>query len=99
MFRREGNALSLAGFDSERVQPERFPAVVEPVQQPEMVTVEMEDGGGGSAVGERQHHGTAGLGLAVSRMMRCSVAGDGSATMFIPTNAGTALGRSAMCAP
>ena len=58
----EGDALGLAGLDRQRIQPERLPAVVEPVQQPEMMAVEVEDGGDGGAVGQRQHHGAAGLG-------------------------------------
>src|SRR5476649_1861681 len=33
----KGDALGLAGLDRQRVQPERFPAVVEPVQQSEMM--------------------------------------------------------------
>ena len=45
MFGREGDALGLAGFDRQRVQPERLPAVVEPVEQAEMVAVQAKDGG------------------------------------------------------
>jgi hypothetical protein len=59
MFGQKGDALGLAGCDRQRIQPERFPAIVEPVQQPEMMAVEVEYGGDGGAVGQRQHHGAA----------------------------------------
>src|SRR3954447_5118428 len=58
----ECDALGLAGFDRERVEPIGLPAVVELVEQAEMVAVEMEDGGDGCGVLERQHDGAAGLG-------------------------------------
>ena len=42
MFGGEGNTLGLAGFDRKRIEPERLPAVIQTVQQPEMMTVQME---------------------------------------------------------
>src|SRR5882724_4660387 len=39
----ESDALRLARLDCQRIQPERFPAVVEPVQQPEMMSMEVKD--------------------------------------------------------
>jgi hypothetical protein len=39
IFGGKGNALGLAGFDRQRIQPERLPAVIEPVEQPEMMAV------------------------------------------------------------
>src|SRR4051812_48139147 len=56
IFGGKGDALGLAGFDGERIQPERLPAVIEPVQQPEMMTVQMEHGGNSGAVGQGQYH-------------------------------------------
>jgi hypothetical protein len=43
MFGRKGDALGLAGLDRERVEPERFPAVVKPVEQAEVVAVQTKD--------------------------------------------------------
>src|SRR3954469_1363386 len=47
---RKRDALGLPGIDRQRVEPERLPAVVEPVQQAKMVAVQMEDGGDFGAV-------------------------------------------------
>src|SRR3954453_13466817 len=58
---RERNALGLPRLDRQRVEPERLPAVVEPVQQAKMVAVQMEDGGDFGAVSERQHHRATGF--------------------------------------
>src|SRR3954469_16053600 len=33
----KGDALGLPGLDRQRIEPERLPAIVEPVQQPKMV--------------------------------------------------------------
>src|ERR1700733_3601935 len=41
----EGEGGGWAGFDGEGIQPERLPAVVEPVEQPEVVAMEVEHGG------------------------------------------------------
>src|SRR4051812_46498767 len=46
MFSEEGDALSLAELYRERIQPERFPAVVEAVQQPEVMAAKVKDGRG-----------------------------------------------------
>jgi hypothetical protein len=46
----------------QRIQPKRLPAIVEPVQQPEMMSMEVEDGRLVGAIGQGQHHGAAGLG-------------------------------------
>ena len=62
MFGSKRDALGLAGLDRERVEPERLPAIVEPVEQAEMVAVEMEDGRDIGAVGQRQHDDAPGLG-------------------------------------
>src|SRR4051812_13571170 len=37
MFGRKGDALGLAGLDRQRLEPERLPAVVEPVEQAKVV--------------------------------------------------------------
>src|ERR1700712_1252141 len=60
MFGREGNALGLSGADGQRIQPERLPAVVEPIEQPEMMAMEVEDSRKLGAIGEGQDHGAAG---------------------------------------
>src|SRR6185312_2250792 len=57
----ERDALGLAGLDRQRIQPERFPAIVQPVEEAEMMAVEVEDGGDGGAVGQRQHYGAVAL--------------------------------------
>src|SRR5215813_6118570 len=44
MFGRKGDALGLAGLDRQRVEPERLPAVVELVEQAEVVAVQTKDG-------------------------------------------------------
>ena len=38
----KGDALGLAGVERQRVEPERLPAVVEPVEQAEMMAVQLE---------------------------------------------------------
>ena len=53
----------LAGLDHQRVQPEWLPAIVEPVEQPDMMAMEMEAGRLPRAIGQRQHDGTAALDL------------------------------------
>ena len=58
----EGDPLDLSGIDCQRIQPERLPAVIEPVQQPEVMAMEMEYGGDDAAIGQSEHHGTAGRG-------------------------------------
>src|SRR3954471_21071505 len=40
IFGGKRDPLGLAGLDRQRIEPERLPAVIEPVQQPEMMTVE-----------------------------------------------------------
>src|SRR5580704_323664 len=62
MFGRKGDALGLAGLDCERVEPERLPAVVEAVEQAEMVAMQTEDGCDLGAVGQRQHDDAPGPG-------------------------------------
>src|SRR3954452_890579 len=52
---RERNPLRLTGVDRQRVEPERLPSVIEPVQYTEMVTMKMEDRGGVTLVGEGQY--------------------------------------------
>src|SRR5260370_8945110 len=52
----EGYALGLAGVDRQRIQPERLPAVVEPVQHPEMMTMEEEDFRCLGAIGQGNDH-------------------------------------------
>ncbi|GCC46648.1 hypothetical protein chiPu_0030925, partial [Chiloscyllium punctatum] len=47
----------------ERVEPERLPAVVESVEQAEVMAVQMKDARDRAAVGQRQHDRPAGLGL------------------------------------
>src|SRR5580658_7319219 len=42
IFRGEGDALRLSGLDRQRVQPEWLPAIVEPVQKPEVMAMEVE---------------------------------------------------------
>ena len=59
MFGQECDALGLTRFDRERVQPERLPAVIKPVQEPEVMAMQMEDGGKRGAIGQCQHHGAA----------------------------------------
>src|SRR5260370_124698 len=39
---RQRDTLGLPGFDRQRIQPVRLPAVVEPVQHPEMVSVDVD---------------------------------------------------------
>ena len=63
MFSQEGDALRLTGVDGERVEPEWLPAVVKPIEQTEVMTVEVEDVGDRGAVDQRQHHGPAQFGL------------------------------------
>src|ERR1700722_15654039 len=41
---RECDALRLPGLDCQRIQPKWLPAIVEPVQQPEVMPMQMEDG-------------------------------------------------------
>src|SRR5450631_507358 len=60
-FGRKRDALGLAGLDRQRIEPERLPAVVEPVQQPEMMSMEVKDGRDVGAVAQRQHHNAARL--------------------------------------
>src|ERR1035438_7786664 len=45
MFGQKRHALGLSGLDCECVEPERLPAVVEPVEQAEMMSVQMKHGG------------------------------------------------------
>ena len=42
IFGGKGDPLGLSGIDRQRIQPERLPAVVQPVQQPEMMAVKVE---------------------------------------------------------
>src|SRR3954451_15015662 len=44
IFGGKGDALARPRLDRQRVEPERLPAVVEPVQQPEMVAMQVKDG-------------------------------------------------------
>ena len=59
MLSQECDALRLAGLDGERIQPERLPAIVKPVEQAEMMAMEVEDVGYRGAVGQGQHDGPA----------------------------------------
>ncbi|MBA7713596.1 hypothetical protein ES703_122600 [subsurface metagenome] len=61
IFGRKGNALGLARLDRQRLQPERLPAVVEPVEQAEMMAVQAKHAGELGAVGQRQHDGAPGF--------------------------------------
>ena len=61
-FEPQGDALGLAGLDCERVEPVGLPAVVEPVEQAEMMAVQLEHGREPAGVLEGQHDGAAGLG-------------------------------------
>src|ERR1700722_13777234 len=59
---RECDALRLPGLDCERIQPKGLPAIVEPVQQPEMMPMQVEDGRDISSVCQGQRHGSASFG-------------------------------------
>ena len=63
MFGDERDALGLAGLDRQCVQPKRLPAVIEPVQQPEMMSMKVEHSRDIGAIGEGQYHGAAGFGM------------------------------------
>jgi len=71
----ERDTLRLPGFDGQRIQPEWLPAVVEPVQQPEVMSMEVEDGRLIGAICQRQHHGAAGLGAESGCSGACEVHG------------------------
>src|ERR1700744_4473772 len=58
----ESDALGRAGLDRQRIQPERFPAIVEPIEQPEMMAMQMKHRGDAGAFGQRKHDGPARLG-------------------------------------
>src|SRR5689334_17194683 len=60
-FGRERDALGLARFDRKRIQPIGLPAIVEPVEQPEMVAVQMEGRCYRRAIDEREHDDAARL--------------------------------------
>ncbi len=60
--RDECDAVGLAGLDRERVEPIGLPAVVEVIEQAEMVAVQVEDGRHRGRVLQGQHDGAAGLG-------------------------------------
>jgi hypothetical protein len=59
MLSQECDALRPAGLDGERIQPERLPAIVKPIEQSEMMAMEVEDVGYRGAVGQGQHDGPA----------------------------------------
>src|SRR3979490_2947254 len=61
IFGRERDALRLPGFYCQGIQPEWLPAVVEPVEQPEMMSVEVEDFRDIGAICQGQDHRAAGL--------------------------------------
>src|SRR6202020_918978 len=44
IFRGESDALRLPGIDRDRIEPEWLPAIVEPVEMPEVMTVQVQDG-------------------------------------------------------
>src|SRR6478752_4016787 len=73
IFGGKGNTLGLAGFDRQRVEPKGLPAVIEPVEQPEVMTVEMEDIGDWTFVGQGQHHNAAGLDAEGGREARSEI--------------------------
>jgi hypothetical protein len=75
MFGGEGNALGLPGIDRQRIQPEWLPAVIEPVQQPEMMSMEVEDRWDIATIGQRQDHGAPGLGAKRGGSGACEVGG------------------------
>src|SRR5712672_838002 len=75
MFGGEGDALGLTWFDRQRIQPERLPAVVEPVQQPEMMSMQVEHGRDLGAVRQRQHYGSARLGAEGGHSRFCEIQG------------------------
>src|SRR6267143_6069992 len=75
MFGGECDPLSHSGVNRQRIQPERLPAVIEPVQQPEMMAMEVEDGRDLGAVRQRQHHGAAGLGAERGYSRFCEIRG------------------------
>src|SRR3954451_12381149 len=52
----KGEALGRSGIDRQRIQPERLPAIVHPVEQAEMVAMEVKDRWHLRAVGQGQHH-------------------------------------------
>src|SRR5471030_1015876 len=52
MFGQKRDALRLSGLDCECVEPERLPAVVEPVEQAEMMSVQVKHGGDTGAVAQ-----------------------------------------------
>src|SRR4029077_18272276 len=72
-FGGEGDALGLSGLDRQRIQPKRLPAVIEPVEQPEMMAMQMEHGRPIGMVGEGQHRGAARLRLKCGRRGRREV--------------------------
>ena len=54
-------ALGLAFVENQRVEPERFPAIVEPVEQPEVMTVQTEDDRRGCRIGDGHYDGASAL--------------------------------------
>jgi hypothetical protein len=67
IFGGESDALCLTGFDGEGVKPKRLPAVVETVQQPEMMAVEVKHGRRIGAIGQRQDDRAASFGAESGR--------------------------------
>src|SRR4030081_492323 len=62
IFGGERDAQRLPGFYCQRIQPKWLPAVVESVQQPEMMSMEVEDFRGIGAICQGQHYRAAGPG-------------------------------------
>src|SRR3981081_2863207 len=75
IFGGERDALRLPRFYRQRIQPEWLPPVVEPVQQPEMMPMEVEYFRGIGAICQGQPHRAAGLGAERGRSRRRKVSG------------------------
>src|SRR5579871_4404379 len=63
IFGSKGDALALPGVDRDRIEPKWLPAVIEPVEQPEVMAMQMNDDGGRGPVDQGQDNRTAELGV------------------------------------